>query len=138
MLPASAERFLLWWISLATRAGDVSLKGPAKTRCWVPQWQLPTFAGTRGPNSRRPSSIAACAKHYVGYGAAEAGRDYDTVDMSEGRLREVYFPPFKAAVDAGAATFMSSFNTLNGVPATANRFTLRQVLKGEWGFRGLW
>src|ERR1019366_4045368 len=58
------------------------------------------------------------------------------VDMSEGHLREVYLPPFKAAAEAGAATFMSSFNTLNGVPATANRFTLRQVLKGEWSFRG--
>ena len=92
--------------------------------------------GYQGTELSAPGSIAACAKHYVGYGAAEGGRDYDAVDMSEGRLREVYFPPFKAAAEAGAATFMSSFNTLNGVPATANRFTLRQVLKGEWGFHG--
>ncbi len=92
--------------------------------------------GYQGTELAAPTSIAACAKHYVGYGAAEGGRDYNTVDMSEGRLREVYFPPFKAAADAGVATFMSSFNTLNGVPATANHFTLRQVLKGEWGFRG--
>jgi beta-glucosidase len=92
--------------------------------------------GYQGTDLAAPTSIAACAKHYVGYGAAESGRDYNSVDMSEGRLREVYFPPFKAASEAGAASFMSSFNTLNGVPASANRFTLRQVLKGEWGFRG--
>src|SRR5262249_23065640 len=66
----------------------------------------------------------------------EGGRDYNTVDMSERTLREIYFPPFRAAVDAGVATLMSAFNDLNGIPATANRFTLTDVLRGEWQFRG--
>src|SRR4030095_7830567 len=74
--------------------------------------------------------------HWVGYGAAEGGRDYNTTDISEGRLREIYFPPFKAAVDAGVGTFMSAFNDLNGVPASANPFTLTQLLRGEWKFDG--
>jgi beta-glucosidase len=116
------------WGRIAEGAGEDPVLGSAMAAAYV--------RGYQGTELSAPSSIAACAKHYVGYGAAEGGRDYDAVDMSEGRLREVYFPPFKAAAEAGAATFMSSFNTLNGVPATANRFTLRQVLKGEWGFRG--
>ncbi|MEM1848732.1 MAG: beta-glucosidase BglX [Thermofilaceae archaeon] len=86
--------------------------------------------------SSDPERIAACAKHYVAYGAAEGGRDYNTVDISERTLREVYLPPFKSAVAAGVATVMSAFNDLCGVPASANEFTLRRVLKGEWGFRG--
>ncbi len=81
-------------------------------------------------------SVMACAKHYAAYGAAQAGRDYNTVDMSERVLRDVYLPPFKAATDAGAATFMTSFNELDGIPATANRFLLDQVLRKEWGFKG--
>jgi beta-glucosidase len=81
-------------------------------------------------------SMAACAKHYVAYGAAEAGRDYNSVDMSERQLREVYLTPFKAAVDEGVATLMASFNTINGMPASANQFTLSQVLRREWNFRG--
>ena len=116
------------WGRIAEGAGEDPVLGSAMAAAYV--------RGYQGTELSAPGSIAACAKHYVGYGAAEGGRDYDAVDMSEGRLREVYFPPFKAAAEAGAATFMSSFNTLNGVPATANRFTLRQVLKGEWGFHG--
>jgi beta-glucosidase len=80
--------------------------------------------------------IAACAKHYVGYGAAEAGRDYNGVELSESTLRDTYLPPFKAAVDAGAETLMSSFNTINGVPASGNRHTLTDILRREWGFDG--
>ncbi len=83
-----------------------------------------------------PTAIVACAKHYVAYGAAEAGRDYNTVDLSDRVLRDVYLPPFKAAVDAGVGTLMSAFNTVGGVPASANRYTLTDVLRGEWGFRG--
>jgi len=83
-----------------------------------------------------PGAVAACAKHYVAYGAALAGRDYDTADISERTLREVYLPPFKAAVRAGVATIMSAFNDLNGVPASANRQTLTDILRGEWGFKG--
>ncbi|MGY0488871.1 glycoside hydrolase family 3 N-terminal domain-containing protein [Streptomyces sp. WG-D5] len=80
--------------------------------------------------------IAACAKHFVGYGGAEGGRDYNTVDMSEQRLRNHYLPPFKAAIDAGAATVMAAFNTVGGVPAHGNAHTMRQILKDEWGFDG--
>jgi len=86
--------------------------------------------------SSDPEKIAACAKHYVAYGGAEGGRDYNTVDISERTLREVYMPPFKSAVAAGVATVMSAFNDLSGIPASANEFTLRKVLKGEWGFQG--
>jgi len=92
--------------------------------------------GFQGENLSDKKSIAACAKHYVAYGAAEAGRDYNTVDISERTLREIYLPPFKAAVDAGVATLMSAFNSLNGVPASANYFTLTKILKDEWGFKG--
>ncbi len=84
-----------------------------------------------------PDSIAACVKHYVGYGAAEGGRDYNTTDISERTLREVYLRPFKAAADAGVLSFMSAFNALDEVPASANPFTLRQVLRREWGYKGL-
>jgi len=83
-----------------------------------------------------PDKIMACAKHWVGYGAAEGGRDYNSTEISEHTLREMYFPPFKAAVDAGVGTFMTAFNDLNGVPATANPFILNDVLKGEWNFSG--
>jgi beta-glucosidase len=80
--------------------------------------------------------IAACAKHYVAYGAAEAGRDYNTVELPESLLRDVYLPPFRAALDAGAETFMSAFNAINGVPASGNRHTLTEILRSEWGFDG--
>ena len=80
--------------------------------------------------------LAACAKHFVAYGGAEGGRDYNTVDTSEAHLRNHYLPPFKAALDAGVATVMASFNTVNGVPAHGNRHTLTDILKGEWGFDG--
>jgi beta-glucosidase len=92
--------------------------------------------GFQGSDYSKNDKLVACAKHWVAYGAAEAGRDYNTVDVSERTLREVYFPPFKAAVDAGVGTFMSAFNDLNGVPASANRFTLTEVLRGEWKFDG--
>lgn len=81
--------------------------------------------------------IAACAKHYVGYGAAEGGRDYNTTLIPEGELRDVYLPPFKACVDAGLATVMSGLHDLNGVPASGNQFTIRRILKGEWKFDGM-
>ncbi|GHC75252.1 beta-glucosidase [Streptomyces flavofungini] len=81
--------------------------------------------------------VAACAKHFVAYGGAEGGRDYNTVDVSESRLRNLYLPPFKAALDAGAATVMASFNTIGGVPAHGNSHTLTGILKKEWGFDGV-
>lgn len=81
--------------------------------------------------------VAACPKHYVAYGAAEGGRDYNTVDISERLLRDVYLPPFKAAFDAGAGSTMSAFNDIGGVPASANPFTLRTILRDEWGWPGV-
>ncbi len=84
----------------------------------------------------RPDSIAACGKHFAGYGATEAGRDYFTVNIPEIELRNVYLPPFKALIDAGAATLMASFSDLNGVPPSGNQFLMRQILREEWGFEG--
>ncbi len=92
--------------------------------------------GFQGDSLDAPGSIAACAKHYVGYGAAEGGRDYNTAWIPEILLRNVYLRPFHAARDAGVATFMSAFNDLNGIPASGNAFTLRQVLRNEWKFDG--
>lgn len=92
--------------------------------------------GFQGKDYSAPDKVVACAKHYVGYGAAEAGRDYNTTDISEWTLRQIYLPPFKATVDAGIGTFMSAFNDLNGVPASANHFTLTRVLRDEWKFDG--
>ncbi|KQC32979.1 beta-glucosidase [Nonlabens sp. YIK11] len=81
-------------------------------------------------------TIAACAKHFSAYGFSEAGREYNTVDIGNSTLYNVVLPPFKAAVDAGARTFMSSFNDLNGIPASANEFLFRDILKNQWGFEG--
>ena len=93
--------------------------------------------GFQGNDLKEPYSIAACAKHYVAYGAAQAGREYNTVDISERTLREIYLPPFKSAVDAGVLSIMSAFNDLNGIPASANYHTITEILKREWGFKGL-
>ena len=87
-------------------------------------------------NLSDPRTIAACLKHYVAYGLSEGGRDYKATDVSIRALREVYFPPFKAGVDAGVATIMSAFNDINGTPASCNRFTLTDVLRNEWKFDG--
>jgi beta-glucosidase len=93
--------------------------------------------GYQGKKLNAPGSIAACPKHYVGYGAVEGGRDYNSVEISEHTLREVYLPPFYAALDEGAPTIMSAFSSLGGVPATANPFTLKEILRKEWKFPGL-
>lgn len=92
--------------------------------------------GFQGNGFGNTDAVMACVKHYAAYGAAVGGRDYNSVDMSLRQLHEVYLPPFKAAEEAGAATFMNSFNDLNGIPATANRYLLRDILKGQWGFKG--
>ena len=92
--------------------------------------------GFQGNGLGNTDAVMACAKHFAAYGAAVGGRDYNSVDMSERQLWEVYLPPFKAAVDAGAATFMNSFNDLNGIPATGNKYLQRDILKGKWGFKG--
>lgn len=92
--------------------------------------------GFQNDSLNSPTSIAACAKHFVGYGAAEGGRDYNSTFIPERRLRQVYLPPFEAAANAGVATFMTSFNDNDGVPSTGNAFILKQVLRKEWGFDG--
>jgi beta-glucosidase len=92
--------------------------------------------GFQGDKLGDINSVMACAKHFAAYGAAIGGRDYNSVDMSNRLLWEVYLKPFKAALDAGAATFMNSFNDLNGVPATGNKYLQRDILKGKWGFKG--
>ncbi len=93
--------------------------------------------GFQGDDYSQPNRVMATAKHWVGYGAAEAGRDYNTTNISERALREIYFPPFKATIDAGVGSFMTAFNDLDGVPATANPFILRDVLRKDWKFDGV-
>lgn len=92
--------------------------------------------GYQGNNIANNDRIAACAKHFAAYGAAEAGREYNSVSISEQDLRNVYLPPFKAAVNAGVATFMCSFNEINGVPSSGNKLLLTDLLRNEWGFNG--
>lgn len=92
--------------------------------------------GFQGNNLADPTTMAACLKHFVSYGAVEAGRDYNTVDMSERVLYETYLPPFKAAIDAGAASLMPSFNEIDGQPATANKHLLIDILRKQWKFNG--
>lgn len=93
--------------------------------------------GYQGKNLADNTTMMACVKHFALYGASEAGRDYNTTDMSRLRMYETYLPPYKAALDAGAGSIMSSFNEIDGVPATANRWLLTDVLRKEWGFKGL-
>ena len=92
--------------------------------------------GFQGDDLTSESTVAACAKHWAGYGFAESGRDYNTVDVGTSTLNNIIFPPFKAATEAGVRTFMNSFNELNGIPATGNKFLQRDVLKGKWNFDG--
>ncbi len=93
--------------------------------------------GYQGDNLADPTSIAACAKHFAGYGASEAGRDYNTTWIPEVQLRDTYLPPFKACADAGAATFMCSFNDINGVPSSANAHLIQDILRDDWGWKGM-
>jgi beta-glucosidase len=116
------------WGRIVESSGEDPYLGSAMARAWVKGYQQDDLS--------KPDSVAVSVKHFVGYGAAIAGRDYNAADMSEITLRQVYLPPFHAAVDAGAATLMSSFNSLNGIPASANPFTLTEILRREWGFDG--
>ena len=97
---------------------------------------LARIRGFQGKGLGNLDAIMACAKHFAAYGAAVGGRDYNSVDMSLRQLNETYLPPFKAAAEAGIATFMNSFNDINGIPATANKYILRDLLKGSWNFKG--
>jgi beta-glucosidase len=117
------------WGRIAEGAGEDPFLGSAMARARVRGFQATDLTSGR--------KIVACPKHFVGYGVAEAGRDYNTVDISERTLRDVYFPPFKAAFDAGAGTVMSSFNELSGIPATINSFILHTILREEWGWQGV-
>jgi beta-glucosidase len=116
------------WGRIVESSGEDPYLGSMMARAWVKGYQQDDLS--------KPDSVAVCVKHFVGYGAAIAGRDYNAADMSDITLRQVYLPPFHAAVDAGAATLMSSFNSLNGIPASANPLTLTQILRKEWGFDG--
>jgi beta-glucosidase len=97
---------------------------------------LAMVKGFQGANLSDDTSIAACAKHFVGYGASESGRDYNTTNIPENELRNVYMPPFKAAADAGISTFMTSFSDLNGVPVSGNKWLLDDILRTEWQYDG--
>jgi beta-glucosidase len=117
------------WGRIVEGAGEDPYLGSVMARAYV--------RGYQGKSLSDKESVAACVKHFVGYGAVEGGRDYNTAEISEHTLREIYLPPFYAAIREGSASLMSSFNTLNGLPATANPFTLTQILRKEWGFPGL-
>lgn len=117
------------WGRIAEGAGEDPFLGSVMARARVRGFQADGLPGGK--------KITACPKHYVAYGAAEAGKDYNTTDMSERTLRDVYLPPFHAAFAEGAGSTMSAFNDLNGVPTSANPFTLRTVLRDEWGWEGV-
>jgi beta-glucosidase len=116
------------WGRIAEGAGEDPYLGSAIAAAYV--------RGYQGQNLSSPDSMAACSKHYVGYGAVEGGRDYNTAEIPERLLRQIYLPPFEATVHAGAATFMAAFESLNEVPATENAFTLTTVLRNEWRYPG--
>ena len=116
------------WGRIVEGAGEDPFLGAAMAAAQV--------RGFQGSSLGAPDHVVACAKHFAGYGAADGGRDYDSVYLPEGRLRNVYFPPFEAAVKAGVGTFMSAYMDLNDVPASGNRWLLHDVLRGEWGFKG--
>lgn len=116
------------WGRIAEGSGEDPYLGSEIAKAMVRGYQGDGF----GPNNR----IMSCVKHYALYGAAEAGRDYNTTDMSRQRMYNEYFPPYKAAVDAGVGSVMASFNEIEGVPATANKWLLTDVLRKQWGFNG--
>jgi len=117
------------WGRIVEGAGEDPFLGAAMAAAQV--------RGFQGPYLGAPDHVIACAKHFAGYGAADGGRDYDPVYLSETQLRNVYLPPFQAAVKAGVGTFMSAYMDLNNVPASGNRWLLGDILRGEWGFQGL-
>ncbi len=116
------------WGRCTEGAGEDPYLGSAIARAYI--------RGYQGESLSAPGAVAASVKHFAAYGAAEAGREYNTTDMSELQLRQVYLPPYHAAVEAGAATIMSAFNSLNGVPASANPFLMQTILRDEWNFDG--
>lgn len=117
------------WGRVAEGAGEDPYLGSLMAKAMVRGYQGNDLSGN--------NTLMACVKHFALYGAAEAGRDYNTVDMSPVKMYEYYLPPYKAAVDAGVGSVMSSFNEINGVPATANQWLLTDLLRKQWGFKGL-
>ncbi len=116
------------WGRIVEGAGEDPCLGAAMAAAQV--------RGFQGTDPADPERVVACAKHFAGYGAADGGRDYDPVYLSEAQLRNVYLPPFQAAVQAGVGTFMSAYMDLNNVPASGDRWLLRDILREEWGFEG--
>jgi beta-glucosidase len=116
------------WGRTAEGSGEDPFLGSVMARAYV--------TGYQGQDLSRRESVAASVKHFAAYGAVEAGREYNTTDMSVSRLHQIYLPPYKAAVEAGSATVMSAFNALNGMPAAANRYLLTEILRDGWGFKG--
>lgn len=123
-------------IGLDARWGRVA-EGAGEDPYLVGEISAARVKGFQGNDLKLADTLAACVKHIAAYGAPEAGRDYNTVDMSERKLRQTYLPAYKKALEAGAATVMSSFNDLNGVPCTGNEFLLKKILREEWGFDGM-
>jgi len=117
------------------RWGRIS-EGAGEDPWWGSQVARAMVKGYQGSNMKDADAVMACVKHFALYGGAEAGREYNTVDMSLIKMYQDYLPPYKAAVDAGAGSFMSSFNTINGIPATANQWLLTNLLRRQWGFKG--
>src|SRR5262249_34997668 len=117
------------WGRIAEGSGEDPFLGSAFARAYIRGYQ-----GRHLANSQR---ILACAKHFVADAPAEGGRDYNSTEISEHALREIYLPPFHAAVEEGGGSIMSAFNALNAVPSSANPFTLKKILRQEWGFRGI-
>jgi beta-glucosidase len=164
VMPIPLGQAATWNPDLVTRAARVAAReaascgvnwtfAPMVDVCRDPRWgriaeslgedpQLASILGVamlqgfQGPDLARPDAIAACAKHFAGYGAVESGRDYAAANVPENELRNVHLRPFKAAVEAGAATLMTSFSEVDGVPATASERLVRRILKEEWGFGG--
>ena len=119
-----------------SRWGRVS-EGPGEDTYLASEFARAKIRGLQGDMSSTDNYVAACTKHYVAYGACESGRDYNTTSMSISQLHNIYLPPFKAAMEEGAASVMASFNDLNGVPCTVNPYTLRHLLKETYGLKGL-
>ena len=116
------------WGRIAEGSGEDAYLGSQIAKAMV--------KGYQGNDLSKNNTIMACVKHYALYGAAEAGRDYNTTDMSHQRMYNEYFPPYKAAVEAGAGSVMASFNEVDGIPATANKWLMTDVLRKQWGFKG--
>lgn len=127
--------FRQWWTFAEIPDGEELLKGQG--RCFYgSQVAKAMVRGYQGNDLSKNNTILSCVKHFALYGASEGGRDYNTTDMSKIRMYQDYLPPYKAAIDAGVSSVMTSFNDVDGIPATGNRWLLTDVLRNQWGFKG--